>query len=35
MKLGIQVEQMKEPIKEWQDFVDIWNKRNEEIRRKK
>lgn len=31
MKLGEQVELMKEPEKEWQKFVDKWNKRNEKI----
>jgi len=31
MKLGEQVKLMKEPIEDWQKFVDKWNKRNIKI----
>jgi len=33
MKLGTQVEQMKEPRKEWQKIVDKYNKRNDKIKK--
>ena len=34
MKLGEQVELMKEPRKEWEKLVEKWNKRNEKISKK-